>query len=84
MKRAVVKTLPVYLDQKPTTQDDNHYGIVSRWDVYAVDALGSKDMKLVGRLVEYDRNYSSYMEEQYCLFILGTRVPINPEWIDWY
>lgn len=83
MKRAVVKTLPVYLDQKPTTQDDNHYGIVSRWDVYAVDALGSKDTKLIGCLVEYDRNYSC-AEEQYYLFILGTRVPINPEWIDWY
>lgn len=82
MKRAVIKLLPVYLDQRATTQDDNHYGIVSRWDVYVVDALGSEVTKLVGHLVEYDRNY--YSPEQYCLFILGTRVPINPEWIDWY
>jgi len=58
MQTVKLQTNIFFVESRPTTQEDNHAGILDRWDVYL-----SKDDKTskVGNMVKYEHSYAIFM-----------------------
>jgi len=68
MQTISLQSNTVFVEQRPTTQEDNYGSITDRWEVYLTN---NDDSSIVGMLIKYQ-------DGRYAFFIKMLRFEIQP------